>query len=60
MKILERGTPPSEPSYEVRCKACGSLICFQESEAKKTETQFYGTSIEIACPVCQQTITITL
>lgn len=57
MKILKRGTPPSEVVYDVTCNNCHSEIQFERKEATFGQDQREGDSwLEIKCPVCDAKI----
>lgn len=55
MKVIIRGTPPSEKQYTGKCHICSSVLMYQRSEVSKiTSDQRDGDShiLEDECPVC--------
>lgn len=57
-EILERGTPPSEYVYDVRCKRCETLARFKRTEFKFTGSKYNVSYYETTCPVCNHAITL--
>jgi uncharacterized protein with PIN domain len=57
MRILERGTIPTERIHIARCDVCSTKVEFQRKEANLVvdpETSLQR--VEIECPVCKATI----
>lgn len=60
MKILYRGTKPSETVHRATCSTCKSQIEFQRHEGKINNDQRDGNTIEVDCPVCETKIFASL
>jgi RNase P subunit RPR2 len=62
MKIIYRGTPPSEREYRGLCHSCKTVIEFKASEAKRTTDMRDGDGdyLSIRCPVCSHNITVSV
>ena len=60
MKIIKRGTPPEEVTYNATCYKCKTEIEFQRCEAKFSSNQFDGSMLSIECPVCGSMIHKTI
>lgn len=60
MKIIIRGTKPSEAIHRVTCGTCRSVLEFQRSEGTITYNQRDGDCIGITCPVCESPISADL
>ena len=60
MEIIERGTLPSDRVHEGRCDTCRTKVRFKQSEAKYVPDQRDGDFLQVGCPVCGQTITVSL
>lgn len=60
MEIIKRGKIPEEKEAEGTCHNCGTVIRAKRSEGKTIYDQRDGDYVRLACPVCTQTITITL
>ena len=58
MKIIRRGTLPTEKVYEGTCNHCDTVVEFQAKEAKLVSDQRDGDYYEIQCPVCGHTICV--
>jgi len=56
MKILERGTKPTDKVYTVRCQHCKTKFEFAQHEGKVIYDQRDGDFISIACPVCKSIV----
>lgn len=56
MRVIKRGTPPSDRPYLVECRTCKSEIEFLRIEAKFTPDQRDGDYLTIKCPVCHDEI----
>lgn len=57
MKIIERGTKPTDKVYTVRCRQCETKFEFEKHEGKVTCDQRDGDYISIVCPVCLNQVT---
>lgn len=60
MKILERGTKPTNKVYTVRCTHCRTKFEFARHEGKVIYDQREGDFIMIACPVCWSQVTTSV
>lgn len=54
MKVIVRGTPPSEKRYRCSCDACKSVIEYAQNEIlKQSYSQRDGSTNYLGpCPVC--------
>lgn len=59
MKIIERGTPPSEKPIEGRCSNCRTIFEFMQNEAKLICDQRDGNYWHLNCPVCKHTVSVS-
>lgn len=61
MKILKRGTAPSEIPYQATCHKCKTEIEFMEHEARETagDRPWEPTCLIISCPVCNNGVFVT-
>lgn len=50
MKIITRGTPLRQKSYQATCRKCGCVFQFQREEAKYVSDQRDGDALVIKCP----------
>ena len=57
MKVLYRGVPEKDSSYDVVCKGCLSHIQFMKHETKVVSDR-NETCYVIKCPVCDEEIWI--
>lgn len=55
MKILTKGTKPTDRIYRSTCPECGTEYEFAQHEAKYHSDQRDGDVLEIKCPSCQHT-----
>ena len=58
MEILKRGIPPKERTYDITCRNCASELRFVRDEATLVVDTRDGNYYQIACPVCQENITM--
>ncbi len=59
MKILKKGTPETERVFHGSCR-CGTEVEFKQREGKVTYDQRDGDFIEVACPICQNRIIVSI
>jgi RNase P subunit RPR2 len=52
MKIIERGTLPSEREWKAMCTNCRTRFECLESEGHVESDQREGTYLRVVCPVC--------
>lgn len=52
IKVVHRGTPPSEIVYSTTCIGCKSVLEFNESDAPMKGEQRDGYAHVLQCPVC--------
>lgn len=57
MKIIKRGTIPSERRWEFTCRNCGTVFEIAQAEAKLVSDQRDGDYLAIDCPVCDKQCT---
>jgi uncharacterized protein YfaT (DUF1175 family) len=57
VEILNRGNNPGDRTYTVTCRSCESLLRFTASEAERVHDHRDGDYMQIACPICNHTIT---
>jgi RNase P subunit RPR2 len=57
VEILRRGVVPSEKIYDVKCRACDSLLRFKESEGMRSfhRNESY---LSVLCPVCNSQVSV--
>lgn len=60
MKIIKKGTPPSDKVYEGTCRSCKTVVEFKQSEGKVTHDQRDGNFVSVRCPVCNSLIHVSL
>lgn len=54
--IIKRGVPPSAVEYEAKCGHCHTEMRFHRHDAREHHEQRDGSSLIIACPVCNRDI----
>lgn len=61
MRIITKGTIPSEKWYIAKCNHCGTKFEFQQKEGTLTYDQRDGNFITIACPLpeCNHNVTVS-
>lgn len=57
MRIIERGTPPTEQPIEGRCRNCRTIFEFMRNEATFVPDQRDGNFWMVVCPVCNENVT---
>lgn len=57
MKIISQGEDPAKKVIQAKCSHCGTVVEFEQSEAKLVSDQREGDFYQIGCPVCHHTIT---
>lgn len=60
MKIIREGTDPAKKAISASCNRCRTEIEFLPVEAKYVSDQRDGDFYQIACPVCNWSITKTV
>lgn len=53
MRIIHRGTPPTEETRDCECRTCGTEFEFERREATVVPDQRDGDALKIECPVCR-------
>lgn len=56
MKIIRKGTPPTDRYYQGTCHTCMSVVEFQEKEECVTRVKDArdGDYFSVECPVCKE------
>ena len=57
VKIIQRGTLPSEREYQSMCRKCGTVFEWVAAEGTVHSDQRDGDYITIGCPLCGETVT---
>lgn len=57
MRIIERGTPPSEQPVEFRCCNCKTIFECMKGEIERVSDQRDGDFWKSTCPVCHKMVT---
>lgn len=55
MKIIERGTPPSEREWKFSCSICRTIFECTQKEGRFQSDQIDGDTLATSCPVCDKT-----
>lgn len=57
-EIIKRGTPKPEPTYQVTCDGCDSVIRFKKSELTR-DCDGIMLAMTALCPVCGKLILVS-
>ncbi len=60
MKIIQRGTAPSERTFNHTCGCCRSKLEFTTADGKVERTAWKGDVLNVACPVCGTNVEVTI
>lgn len=55
MKIIQRGTPPTEREWNFYCANCRTIFECLQGEGHFASDQRGGDTLTIQCPVCDRT-----
>ena len=55
--IIQRGSVPSERSYQTQCRQCKTVFAFTEGDARRVFDQRDGDYLTLPCPACQSHVT---
>lgn len=59
MEIIRKGVASESKTYRVSCDNCDTLFKFQQLEANWVTDNRDGDYLEVDCPVCGKSVTVT-